>query len=100
MNASDKPGTPLVLDLPPDIEQGLSKAAATHGHTAPEHAVELLREALTEEPAKAPLHGAIITEATIAEVVRVREQIMYGRQFSTDSAELLSQIREQRCEPR
>jgi predicted HicB family RNase H-like nuclease len=93
---TDTPGS-LVIDVPPELRQRISAAAATRNLSVPSYVRELLeREVPAAEEERPP--GRPVTREMVERFRELRESVMQGRTFELDSATLIHEAHQECAE--
>jgi hypothetical protein len=91
----------LTIDLDPELHMRLKMAAAANGVSMRELVECLLLQTLPAMPhrRRIPLEQRRpISQGALEQMERTREQVMRGRVFADDAADLLREAREERME--
>lgn len=88
--------TRLVVDVSPELRRRIKVAAAERDITIRQYVVDALESAVAPDARPQSLRGRPVTKETIEYFRQMRGEMMQGRVFTDDSADLINHARDER----
>jgi hypothetical protein len=85
-----------LIDVSPELRRRIRVAAAQRDLSVRDYIEGILEEAVPREVSEPQRARRPVTRETIERLMRTHEEVMHGRRFTVDSAELLNEVREER----